>query len=40
MRHTDQTTGKRNPEKWGDDSGLNVAYKDPYNKRQATEQNA
>jgi len=32
---------KRNPEKWGDDSGLNVAYiKTSSSKRQAPEHNA
>jgi hypothetical protein len=31
---------KRNPEKWGDNSGLNVTIEGPYNKRQAPEHNA
>ena len=36
----DKFQAKRNPEKWGDDSGLNVAYKDQYNKLQEPEHNA
>lgn len=27
---TDKSRAKRNPEKWGDDSGLNVVFYDPY----------
>lgn len=33
-----KSQAKRNPEEWGDTSGLNVAYKDQYNKPQ-TEHN-
>ena len=35
-----KSRAKRNPEQWGDNSGLNVAYKDQYNKLQAPEHNA
>jgi hypothetical protein len=37
----DKSQAKRNPEKWGDNSGLNVAYiKTSGNKLQAPEHNA
>lgn len=35
----DKSQAKRNPEGWGDTSGLNVAYKDPHNKAQTPEHN-
>ncbi|CAI8712846.1 hypothetical protein EMIT0357P_110077 [Pseudomonas marginalis] len=35
----DKSQAKRNPEEWGDTSGLNVAYKDQYNKAQTPEHN-
>src|SRR5690606_24892974 len=34
-----KSQAKRNPEMWGDTSGLNVAYKDQYNKAQTPEHN-
>ncbi len=34
-----KSQAKRNPEEWGDTSGLNVAYKDQYNKPQTPEHN-
>jgi hypothetical protein len=37
----DKSRAKRNPEKWGDDSGLNVVYKKTRSsKLQAPEHNA